>query len=101
MYAVPLGARIFGHTLPGRVSTPGMRYFALGAISALAVGCSDGGGMGRRLPPETAIDDKPAALTNQSHVRITFHALGLADHFTCQLDAGVPVLCASPFEADV
>ncbi|HEY0986961.1 MAG TPA: Ig-like domain-containing protein, partial [Kofleriaceae bacterium] len=40
-------------------------------------------------------------MTNQSHVRITFHALGLSDRFTCQLDSNTPAPCASPFEADV
>ena len=41
------------------------------------------------------------AVTNQPHVRITFHAEGIANRFTCQLDGNAPIACTSPFEADV
>ena len=68
-------------------------------IAAIA-GCS-GGGPPRHLPPETTIDDKPPAITNQTHVRITFHADGFADRFRCQLDANPQIECGSPFETDV
>jgi hypothetical protein len=78
-----------------------MRNVVLGfALASLSVGCSDDGGS-RHLPPETQIDDKPAAITNQTHVRITFHAEGIANRFTCQLDGNAAVACTSPFEADV
>jgi hypothetical protein len=55
----------------------------------------------RDLAPDTQIDDQPAAITNQAHVRIAFHAIGTADQLTCQLDDQAPVFCTSPFEADV
>src|SRR6185436_14637185 len=85
---------------PAPVTTRLMRCFALGLVSAtLLAGCSDD--TGRRPPPDTAIDDRPAALTNQTHVRITFHANGVANRFTCQLDGATPSECLSPFEADV
>src|SRR5882672_3551506 len=100
MYAVASGARISCHTAPGRASTGGMRNVVLGAALASTIpGCSDDAS--RHLPPETTIDDKPAALTNQPHVRITFHANGTANRFSCQLDSGAPSACISPFEADV
>src|SRR5262245_3510827 len=100
MYAVPHGARISCHTAPGRASTPGMRSFVLGvALASIVLGCGEG--ESRRAPPESAIDDKPAPLTNHAHVRITFHSSGFANRFLCQLDAGSPTTCISPFEADV
>ena len=66
----------------------------------LASGCGGEGG-GRRLPPDTSIDDKPAAITHEAHAKIVFHAVGNADQFTCQLDTSAPAPCSSPFEADV
>lgn len=77
-----------------------MRNLALAsALASTILGCSDG--PSRHAPPDTAIDDKPAALTNQPHVRITFHASGIANRFSCQLDGGAPTPCIAPFEADV
>src|SRR5262245_23191846 len=76
-----------------------MRTLGIAVLVSL-VGCGGEDGS-RRLPPDTQIDDKPAALTNQTHARITFHAAGAADHFTCQLDAQAAGPCTSPFEADV
>ncbi|HZJ63993.1 MAG TPA: hypothetical protein VFD36_10795, partial [Kofleriaceae bacterium] len=78
----------------------GLGKLVFGAAFAAVAGCG-GDGTPHRLPPETAIDQAPAAITNQPHVRITFHASGLADQFTCQLDGGVPSGCTSPFETDV
>src|ERR1041384_2824466 len=98
MDAVPAGSRFCCHTGPGRASTSGMRSFVLGAAASTLLGCSDGAS--HREPPDTFIDDKPAALTNQAHVRITFHPGGIANRFTCQLDGGAPTTCLSPFEAD-
>jgi hypothetical protein len=72
----------------------------LAAAGIAAAGCSDGGGA-RQLPPDTQIDDHPAAITNQGHARVTFHAAGRADGFTCQLDATPAAPCASPFEIDL
>src|SRR5262245_61324925 len=71
-----------------------------GAAVAVVAGCG-GDGTPHRLPPETSIDEAPAAITNQPHVRITFHASDLGSHFTCQLDSAAPNDCSSPFEADV
>src|SRR5262249_22321007 len=70
-----------------------MRSLAFAVLASLvACGGEDNGG--RRLPPDTSIDDQPAAITNQTHVRIAFHAVGNADHFTCQLDALPAVPCS-------
>lgn len=76
-----------------------MRSFVLVSL-ALMVACGDDGAS-RRLPPETAIDDHPAAITNQAHAVFSFHAGGVADKFTCALDHGSEVPCTTPFEADV
>ena len=70
------------------------------ALASLVLGCSDDGKTGR-LPPESVIDDKPAALSNQRRAVLAFHALGDADHFTCALDAAAEAPCSSPYEADV
>src|SRR5262245_41330194 len=78
----------------------GLGKLVFGAAVAVVAGCG-GDGTPHRLPPETAIDEAPAAITNQPHVRITFHASGVANRFTCQLDSGAPSGCTSPFEADV
>src|SRR6185295_14989979 len=72
----------------------------VGAAVATIAGCSDGDGK-LHLPPETAIDEAPAAITNQTHVRIAFHAAGFADRFRCQLDSNPQIDCGSPFETDV
>lgn len=72
----------------------------LASTAGAAIGCG-GATQGGRLPPDTAIDDKPASITNQPHARITFHVNGVANSFLCQLDAGGPTPCLSPFEADV
>src|ERR1043165_1089396 len=93
------GPRVCCHTERGRASTSGMRTFVLGATLATILGCSDDAS--HHLPPETGIDEAPAALTNQAHVRITFHANGIANRFICQLDGGGPTTCISPFESDV
>jgi hypothetical protein len=79
-----------------------MRSLALASLSlvSLVVGCGDDGAS-RRLPPDTSIDDHPAALTNQTRATISFHAGGVADRFTCALDHGAEVACSSPFTADV
>ena len=75
-----------------------LAWFGLISILAMAA-CSDGGG--NHVAPETALDDVPAALSNQTHVRITFHAEGTANTFLCTLDGQTPSTCLSPFEADV
>src|SRR4051812_28859895 len=68
------------------------------SLSALALAsCGGGDGRAHRLPPDTFIEDKPAAITNQTHAKIVFHAAGDADGFTCLLDAAAPVPCSSPF----
>ncbi|MGH9886931.1 MAG: choice-of-anchor D domain-containing protein, partial [bacterium] len=76
-----------------------MRTFVLGAAASTLLGCGDVAH--DREPPDTFLDDKPAALTNEAHLRITFHPGGIANRFTCQLDGGAPTTCLSPFEADV
>jgi len=68
-------------------------------LGVSVVGCSDDGG--KRMPPDTALDEVPAALSRETHVAITFHATGNANGFVCRLDGGTPSQCLSPFEADV
>ncbi|HMG24069.1 MAG TPA: Ig-like domain-containing protein, partial [Kofleriaceae bacterium] len=72
---------------------------AAASLAAAAVACSDGAA--HHVPPDTALDDRPAAITNQRHVRITFHPAGIANRFVCQLDGGGQGACVPPFEADV
>src|SRR4051812_35115201 len=62
-------------------------------------GCGDDGGP--KDAPDTVLDAVPAALTRETHVSITFHALSLANGFVCQLDGGAPSPCVPPFEAEV
>src|SRR4051794_33810475 len=68
------------------------------AVLSVISACSDDGG--KKTPPETQLDDTPAALSNATHVRITFHAEGNANTFQCALDSGLPSTCISPFEQD-
>ena len=73
-------------------------FFAIAAAVTISA-CADDGV--NHTAPDTALDDVPAALSNQTHVRITFHALGNANGFVCQLDGATPSPCISPFESDV
>lgn len=67
-------------------------------VSSVVVGCDDGE---NRTPPDTALDLVPAAISRDTHVSITFHALGNANNFLCTLDGNPPGPCISPFESDV
>src|SRR5258708_4009297 len=98
MHAGRSRAQVSRHIARARTSTGLMRHSL--ALTVVLAACS-GGDNNHHLPPETAIDDKPAALTNQTHARITFHADGVANRFACQLDGNTPSECISPFEADV
>lgn len=64
----------------------------------LMVGCSDDGR--NKTAPDTALVEVPAAVTNETHVRILFEARGNANGFECTFDGQVSE-CISPFEADV
>ncbi|MEO7735728.1 MAG: Ig-like domain-containing protein, partial [Kofleriaceae bacterium] len=78
-----------------------MRRHVLGlALASLVLGCGDDGQTGR-LAPDTGIDDKPAALSNQRRAVIAFHGAGEPDHFTCALDGAAEATCTSPYQADV
>lgn len=72
--------------------------WSLLVLGVSVAGCDDGED---RDPPDTALDAVPSALTKDTHVSITFHALGNANNFICKLDANTPGPCISPFEADV
>ena len=80
-----------------------MRIVVLGvavtSVVAGAAGCGED--EGRRVAPDTGIDQQPAALTNQTHALVAFHAIGNANGFLCQLDGAGPVNCSSPYQADV
>ncbi|MGN6107843.1 MAG: hypothetical protein ACTHU0_22235, partial [Kofleriaceae bacterium] len=76
-----------------------MGWSALMGIALLIGACSDDGGA--RIAPDTAIDQGPAALSNQRRIQITFRNLGTANRFECRLDGGAPSACISPFEAEV
>lgn len=67
-------------------------------VGGSVVGCDDGE---NRTPPDTALDAVPALISKDTHVSITFHALGNANGFLCKLDGNAPGQCISPFEADV
>src|SRR5215204_5001195 len=73
-------------------------WILFGMTAALAA-CEDD--TGNHTFPETELDEVPAAISNQGHVRITFRSLGNANTFICRLDGGDPSMCISPFEADV
>ena len=71
----------------------------LGPILLLVTAaCGDGGGT--HVAPDTVLDEVPAALSNETHLRITFHAEGNANTFQCALDGQTPSTCVSPFEID-
>ena len=68
-----------------------MRRFLVLWVVVGVIACGDDGDSGPK--PDTVLDEVPAALTNQRHVAITFHAVGDANNFVCQLDAEAPIEC--------
>ncbi len=66
-------------------------------LLGVSAGCDDGG---NRTPPDTALDAVPALISKDTHVSITFHALGTANAFVCTLDGNASA-CVPPFESDV
>jgi hypothetical protein len=67
-------------------------------LGVSVVGCDDGE---NRSPPDTALDAVPSLISKDTHVSITFHALGNSNGFLCRLDDNVPGQCIPPFEGDV
>lgn len=77
-------------------------FIVLAIISTAALAaCGDDGG--NMLPGEvdTAIDDGPAALTNQAAATFTFHATPMGTAFVCAVDDAAGAACTSPFTATV
>ena len=62
-----------------------MQRFLLCVVGVVALAaCGDDGSSD--AAPDTVLDEVPAALTNDTHVRIVFHATTDANAFACQLD---------------
>src|SRR5262245_46183191 len=87
------------HVFRGGASTSEMRWIS-GVVLTLAVAACDEVD-GNKSVPDTALEEVPAAISNQRHIRISFRALGNANRFLCKLDGSEPSMCIAPFEADV
>ena len=68
------------------------------ALGVSVAACSDGE---NRTPPDTTLVDVPALISKETHLSITFIAVGNANGFLCTLDDHPPAQCISPFEGEL